>query len=332
MNTSAFALSPSVQSDSRKIVGSYATQKSKQNNYSHLQMICGHESGNRIGNNKEIDPSASNDPIANKFNESHQRTSVSSNASMMNNLKQMESIRFKIKPLRQIMICLAGLIHKALEKGFVLSKEEKVNEIEMLINEICGGQEFIYRKQQEIDVLCKKTSFTRKEIKLLYWGWKVACPEGVLNEVIFKEIYSQFFPQAGDASLYARFVFQAMFADSLAKNEPITFTEYAKALSLLCRGTIEDKIDWMFTLYDINRDGKITYDEVFRISVAIYALLGFHVIPSHNLRTYEEHARQVFAGLDPNSNGFVTLEQFKEICLKNETVLTSMEQLNIDHI
>ncbi|KAI7695711.1 Kv channel-interacting protein 4 [Sarcoptes scabiei] len=326
MNTSAFALSPSVQSDSRKIVGSYATQKSKQNNYSHLQMICGHESGNRIGNNKEIDPSASNDPIANKFNESHQRTSVSSNASMMNNLKQMESIRFKIKPLRQIMICLAGLIHKALEK------EEKVNEIEMLINEICGGQEFIYRKQQEIDVLCKKTSFTRKEIKLLYWGWKVACPEGVLNEVIFKEIYSQFFPQAGDASLYARFVFQAMFADSLAKNEPITFTEYAKALSLLCRGTIEDKIDWMFTLYDINRDGKITYDEVFRISVAIYALLGFHVIPSHNLRTYEEHARQVFAGLDPNSNGFVTLEQFKEICLKNETVLTSMEQLNIDHI
>lgn len=87
--------------------------------------------------------------------------------------------------------------------------------------------------------------------------------------------------------------------------------------------------------------------------MAIYALLGFHVIPSHNLRTYEEHARQVFAGLDPNSNGFVTLEQFKEICLKvsmqmcrcifnnflfdfiffqNETVLTSMEQLNIDHI
>lgn len=47
-----------------------------------------------------------------------------------------------------------------------------------------------------------------------------------------------------------------MFADELSRNEPITFLEYAKALSNLCRGTLTDKIKWIFTLYDINHDGK----------------------------------------------------------------------------
>lgn len=76
----------------------------------------------------------------------------------------------------------------------------------------------------------------------------------------------------GDSSLYARYVFQAMFGESIAKNEPITFLEYAKALSTLCRGTIMDKITWIFQLYDINHDGLLLF--MFRhylfLSILIY--------------------------------------------------------------
>lgn len=157
------------------------------------------------------------------------------------------------------------------------SSEEKIDEFESMLNELCGYQpagQHLYRKQQELDVLCKKTSFSRQEIKLLYWGWKVACPEGILDERTFKDIYAQFFPQAGrcqlsrkrkkynplptgDASLYAHFVFNAMFSETLAKNNgQITFLDYACALSTLIRGTIGDKIKFIWTLYDINKDGK----------------------------------------------------------------------------
>lgn len=69
-----------------------------------------------------------------------------------------------------------------------------------MLNELCGyqlGHQHLYRRQQELNVLCKRTSFNKQEIKLLYWGWKVACPDGVLDEKILKEIYAQFFPQAG---------------------------------------------------------------------------------------------------------------------------------------
>ena len=48
-----------------------------------------------------------------------------------------------------------------------------------------------------------------------------------------------------------------MFAETLAKNNgQITFLDYASALSTLLRGTIDDKIKFIWTLYDINKDGK----------------------------------------------------------------------------
>ena len=72
-----------------------------------------------------------------------------------------------------------------------------------------SGREAIYRRQQELSVLCKKSSFSKHEIKLLYWGWKVACPDGILDERTFKEIYSQFFPQAGKPNLFFTYLFSA---------------------------------------------------------------------------------------------------------------------------
>lgn len=237
-----------------------------------------------------------------------------------------KNLKFHEQPLLYLSTRIIAMIQRAFQK------EEKIDEFESMLNELCGyqlGQQHLYRRQQELDVLCKKTSFSRKEIKLLYWGWKVACPDGILDERIFKEIYAQFFPQAGDSSMYARFVFNAMFAETLAKNNgQITFCDYACALSVLCRGSMADKIKWVFTLYDINKDGKITYEEVLQLSVAIYALLGFNVMPSHNAKTYEEHAKRVFQKLDTNRVGFVTFDQFKEICLKDETIFKSMERLD----
>ncbi|KAH9396556.1 Kv channel interacting protein 2 [Tyrophagus putrescentiae] len=234
--------------------------------------------------------------------------------------------KFHERPLLYLSTRLIAIVQRAFQK------EEKIDEFESMLNELCGYQsagQHLYRKQQELDVLCKKTSFSRQEIKLLYWGWKVACPEGILDERTFKDIYAQFFPQAGDASLYAHFVFNAMFSETLAKNNgQITFLDYACALSTLIRGTIGDKIKFIWTLYDINKDGKITYEEVLQISIAIYGLLGFNVAPAHNLRTYEEHAKRVFAKLDTAKVGYITYDQFKEICIKDETIFKSMESLD----
>lgn len=50
--------------------------------------------------------------------------------------------------------------------------------------------------------------------------------------------------------------------------------KFVQGLSILSRGTLEEKLCWTFSLYDINCDGQITKEEMTDIVTAIYNLMG----------------------------------------------------------
>lgn len=50
--------------------------------------------------------------------------------------------------------------------------------------------------------------------------------------------------------------------------------DFVIGLSVLSRGTIQDKLRWIFSLYDLDGDGVLTKDELYRMISAIYDLLG----------------------------------------------------------
>jgi Ca2+-binding EF-hand superfamily protein len=85
----------------------------------------------------------------------------------------------------------------------------------------------------------------------------------MLTEQILVEIYSQFF-SCGDCKLYAKHLFSALlqntnkYRDSTNSNEHINFQDFIINLSITVRGSLDERIRWLFTFYDLNRNGKIT--------------------------------------------------------------------------
>lgn len=175
-------------------------------------------------------------------------------------------------------------------------------------------------KPEAIDSLIEKSKFSRKELQIMYRGFKQECPTGIVDEDTFKEIYSRFFPQ-GDSDSYAHYVFNTFDHDG---NGTLSFEEFVIGLSVLARGTMTERLEWAFNLYDINRDGLISREEMLNIISAIYELMGRFCEPSVYENTTRDHVEMVFQKMDLNKDGVITLEEFMDSCRRDENITKGM--------
>ena len=65
-------------------------------------------------------------------------------------------------------------------------------------------------------------------------------------------------------------------------------------LSLLLRGTLLEKLEWTFNLYDINQDGIITADELYMIVSSVYDIIGNFTEPRVDESSIRDHVDTVF--------------------------------------
>ncbi|XP_074151507.1 A-type potassium channel modulatory protein KCNIP2 isoform X5 [Sminthopsis crassicaudata] len=165
----------------------------------------------------------------------------------------------------------------ARQTGKVKSKNSVEDEFEL--STVC-------HRPEGLDQLQEQTKFTRKELQVLYRGFKNECPSGIVNEENFKQIYSQFFPQ-GESS---RQNLDWGDKGSLGLFCPPPSQDFVAGLSVILRGTIDDRLNWAFNLYDLNKDGFITKEK-----------------------------------MDRNKDGVVTIEEFIESCQKDENIMRSMQ-------
>ncbi|XP_012497345.1 PREDICTED: calsenilin isoform X2 [Propithecus coquereli] len=156
------------------------------------------------------------------------------------------------------------------------------------------------RHQPEgLDRLQAQTKFTKKELQSLYRG--------------FKNV---------NATTYAHFLFNAFDADG---NGAIRFEDFVVGLSILLRGTVHEKLKWAFNLYDINKDGYITKEEMLAIMKSIYNMMGRHTYPILREDAPMEHVERFFQKMDRNQDGVVTIDEFLETCQKDENIMSSMQ-------
>ncbi|XP_068448506.1 A-type potassium channel modulatory protein KCNIP2-like [Clinocottus analis] len=179
-------------------------------------------------------------------------------------------------------------------------------------------------RPERLDHLEQKTNFSKKELQVLYRGFKNECPSGVVNEETFKTIYSQFFPH-GDSSMYAHFLFEAF---DTRNNGSVSFEDFVVSLSIILRGSITDKLNWAFNLYDLNKDGCITREEMTDIMHSIYDMMGKYTDPCMRDNAPNEHVDNFFQKMDKNNDGVVTIEEFLETCQKDESIMQSMHMFD----
>ncbi|CAM4653981.1 unnamed protein product [Leuciscus chuanchicus] len=181
-------------------------------------------------------------------------------------------------------------------------------------------------RPDSVDKLMELTKFTRAELKVLYRSFKNECPTGAVNEETFKLIFSHFFPQ-GDSSAYAHFLFEAF---DRRRNGAVSFEDFVVGLSNILRGTVTERLCWAFSLYDLNKDGCITKEEMNDIMKSIYDMMGKYTHPYMKDSAPTEHVESFFKKMDRNNDGIVTIEEFLESCQTDEAIMESMHML--DHV
>ncbi|KAM3728966.1 Neuronal calcium sensor [Dirofilaria immitis] len=162
--------------------------------------------------------------------------------------------------------------------------------------------------KEELLELERKTYFSKKELRKWHKDFINDYPSGEMKMDEFQNIYKQFFPN-GDPTKFATFVFNVFDSN---KDGCISFPEFIIALSITSRGTLDEKLDWAFSLYDVDKDGYITKDEMADIVEAIHAMVGSVLELPDDEDTPEKRVAKIFSNMDHNLDGKLTLEEFKK--------------------
>ncbi|XP_066568535.1 recoverin 2 [Amia ocellicauda] len=113
------------------------------------------------------------------------------------------------------------------------------------------------------------TKFSEQELTQWYDSFRKQCPDGRISRPEFEKIYARFFPES-DAQSYAQHVFRSFDTNA---DGTLDFKEYIIALHLTSSGKTALKLEWAFSLFDVDRNGYISKAEVREICTAIFKLI-----------------------------------------------------------
>uniref|UniRef100_A0A2I4BGB0 Recoverin n=1 Tax=Austrofundulus limnaeus TaxID=52670 RepID=A0A2I4BGB0_AUSLI len=163
------------------------------------------------------------------------------------------------------------------------------------------------------------TKFSETEIVQWYENFKKQCPTGRISKEEFQNIYSKFFPES-DANTYAQHVFRSFDTND---DGTLDFKEYIIALHMTSTGKTTSKLEWAFSLYDVDKNGYITKSEVSEICLAIFKLIPKDEVGDlpEDENTPEKRTDKLWKIFQKGENDRVAEGEFIQVLLENEEAL-----------
>lgn len=159
---------------------------------------------------------------------------------------------------------------------------------------------------EDIQELRLSTEFTEDELHKWHKAFREKCPNGKMSPKKFSELYTNHY-STSDASIFAGHVFRTFDKN---RDGTIDFHEFIQGLSIISRGSQEQKLRWAFEMYDSDSSGTVSRAEMLEIVRGIFRLSGDKINLPRDENTPEKFTNKLMAKLDRDNDGTITQNEF----------------------
>ena len=170
--------------------------------------------------------------------------------------------------------------------------------------------------KEDTDFLTANTNYSQQQITKMFGEFIIDCPQGTLSVEKVKEMMNIILPDE-NGDIVANLIFSAFDKDN---NGSLDFCEFMIATHCTANSSPEDKLHWVFQVYDTDTSGSITVGEIIQVFAALYDNEGL------DQKFAVERAESVFGSLDVNHDGDVTEEEFVKVCMEDRVMVRLLRE------
>jgi len=178
-----------------------------------------------------------------------------------------------------------------------------------------GNQKSSSLPPQLVEELEGMTAFTYAEINDLYRQFRNDCPDLKMTADQFKKLYRETFPD-GNPEKFAQLVFGSF--DKKDKGF-IDFRQFLTTLSAQLKGSFDEKLEWLFSLYDTDHSGYITRANLLEMITSIHDL-HIGALPAEDQLSPEEVTNHIMKHANPSRPGCIKKEDFVQAAMTSNTL------------
>eukprot|EP00727_Mastigamoeba_balamuthi_P014210 m51a1_g9411 hypothetical protein (915) ;mRNA; r:336243-342515 len=152
----------------------------------------------------------------------------------------------------------------------------------------------------------KTSHFNQREIKMMYQKFRKEAPDLQIDRAGFALVTE-------GMGIKEKFLQEAIFNKfDTDRSGAIDFKEFVTGMSVMTRGSAEEKLEAAFRMYDLDGSGSISLDEFLKIMESFKHLQGGEVhIRGKKYTDITQLCTDMFKSIDADSSGEITLEEYK---------------------